>query len=165
MAISFATGHPAPEAIDARFGWSGATRDSLFNIVTPFSVYHSIRDGDIETSRSSIASRALRPLAHLTRAHAKAAARTFSNMLGAPVALSLPGLRVATDIERPHSVISNTDLHFDTDNSSRLSAGTLLNARFVQGGDHFTSTSFTSRSVAESSPITGPEFPEGSVAP
>ena len=135
LAVSYATRHSSPLALDIRIGLRTATRENLLNIAVAFSEYHAIKHRELETSRSCISSRDFRPIARLTRAHAKASARVFSNILSSQRSSS-----------GPHFVMAPT------------APAIVSNTRFVQGGDHFMTTSFLSNAVAESSPVASEDF-------
>ena len=135
LAVSYATRHSSPLVLDIRIGFRTATRENLLNIAVAFSVYHAIKHRELETSRSCTSSRDFRPIARLTRAHAKASARVFSNILSSQRSSS-----------GPHFVMAPT------------APAIVSNTRFVQGGDHFMTTSFLSNAVAESSPVTSEDF-------
>ena len=99
--------------------------NDLLNLVVAFTVYHTVKSSHLDVRNRSIRTRDFSQLASVTKGVALAACRRFKQ------ATQCRAPRAETPIPEPHFIIDTTP---------RLSRGTVSSTIFVQGGDHFMTT-------------------------
>lgn len=123
-AVAFASGHAAPPDAYGRLALMCRSND-LLNLVVAFTVYHTVKSSHLDVSNRSIRTRDFSQLASVTKGVALAACRRFKQ---------------ATQCRAPRAEAPIPEPHFIIDTTPRLSTGTVSSTIFVQGGDHFMTT-------------------------
>ena len=160
-AVVHATALPAPSDAACRLGLLRADSEAFLNLIVAFTTYHAVKNSDIRVSRLALETNDFHALARATRGHAAAAARNFKGILRLRQAAAS-----ASIVLRPRSVIGGTDPpsvgtisepQSVTEDVAPVVTANVSNTRFVQGGDHFMTTAFTSSAAIEGSPVTWEE--------
>ena len=146
-AVAHATSHTAASDPFSRLALTCDSQD-LLNLVLAFTVYHTVKAAHLDVSKRAISTGDFRALASVTEGVALAAFKRFrmsvarhgpfSGHTATPVrsTSSRSGNIQARELPQTDRRVSNSLF----DNSSRVANAS--RTRFVQGGDHFMSTTF-----------------------
>ena len=132
------------------------SKKDILRIFVAYHTYHSVRHSDCASS--------VHGQRYCNTVRAAIAARHLASSLGYDIAdgspetptTGVPRLGRAAGLLRPH---------FVTEVAAISTAATISNTRFVPGGDHFITTSFSSIAPAESSPSAREELLAGCIEP